>query len=1003
MITMDFTPGQRWISNSENELGLGIIIAASSRQVTVLFPACNEKRIYASNNAPLTRVVFDPDDTITSQQGWQLQISKLSVTGSVICYHGTRLDNQQPTTLFENDLDSQLVFGRPQDRLFAGQSDPLDHFMLRYRARQCYCQHYAQYQQHQLHNQQHLATSGLRGARTSLIPHQLYIAHEVAHRFAPRVLLADEVGLGKTIEAGLIIHQRILAGSTERVLIVVPQTLQHQWLVEMLRRFNLHFALFDEERYGAVLSDNANPFDSEQLIICSLDFICASPQRLEFLALADWDLLVVDEAHHLVWDDTAPSTEYCAVEMLAKVTPAVLLLTATPEQLGMNSHFARLRLLDSDRFHSLNQFLQEQQHYQPVVQAVTLLLDNHTLQAEQCQYLTDIVSEQDISDLLQQANSDGSQRISARQQLISLLLDRHGTSRILFRNTRHGVAGFPRRQLHRIELPLPDAYQVALAQHAGSYNHQNNQQSDARPDTLLCPEQPACEQLYHVPLCPELLCPAAPDGTPWYNFDPRVSWLTEYLLQHRQQKVLVICASASTALNLEQVMREKSGIRASVFHEEMSIIERDRAAAWFADLQSGAQVLLCSEIGSEGRNFQFASTLVMFDLPLNPDLLEQRIGRLDRIGQKHDVQIYVPYLRNTAQALLLRWYHHGLNAFEHTCSTGRPLFDALYPRLVHYLLTASLTETDNNCGFDQLIADCYQQHQVLKQQLEQGRDRLLELHSCGGEAARQLADNIAAADNNSALLDFCNILFDIIGIHYEELDEQLYSLTPHSTMLIPDFPGIPRDGCSITYSREVALAREDVQFLTWEHPIIRNGLDLILTSDMGTCSLALLKFPELPAGTLLLQLLYVVETRAARQLQLQRFLPPTPVRLLLDKNGNNMANVISFSRLQNRLQSANRQLTSKLGRMVQSDVRQILQQAEPQAQQAAQLLIDNAHQQASDTLYHEINRLQALQAINPTIRHDEIQALHDNREQVLNSLSSARCRLDALQLIVVAE
>ncbi len=105
-----------------------------------------------------------------------------------------------------------------------------------------------------------------------------------------------------------------------------------------------------------------------------------------------------------------------------------------------------------------------------------------------------------------------------------------------------------------------------------------------------------------------------------------------YLTSHRSQKVLVICAKATTALQLEQVLREREGIRAAVFHEGMSIIERDRAAARFAEEDTGAQVLLCSEIGSEGRNFQFASNLVMFDLPFNPDLLEQRIGRLDRIG-----------------------------------------------------------------------------------------------------------------------------------------------------------------------------------------------------------------------------------------------------------------------------------------------------------------------------------------------------------------------------------
>ncbi len=108
----------------------------------------------------------------------------------------------------------------------------------------------------------------------------------------------------------------------------------------------------------------------------------------------------------------------------------------------------------------------------------------------------------------------------------------------------------------------------------------------------------------------------------------------------------MICAKATTALQLEQVLREREGIRAAVFHEGMSIIERDRAAARFAEEDTGAQVLLCSEIGSEGRNFQFASNLVMFDLPFNPDLLEQRIGRLDRIGRAHDIQIHVPYRKN---------------------------------------------------------------------------------------------------------------------------------------------------------------------------------------------------------------------------------------------------------------------------------------------------------------------------------------------------------------------
>ncbi|XNM58287.1 hypothetical protein ACLK1S_00385 [Escherichia coli] len=98
----------------------------------------------------------------------------------------------------------------------------------------------------------------------------------------------------RRLKPGSILHQQLLSGAAERVLIIVPETLQHQWLVEMLRRFNLRFALFDDERYAEAQHDAYNPFDAEQLVICSLDFARRSEQHLEHLCEAEWDLLVVD-------------------------------------------------------------------------------------------------------------------------------------------------------------------------------------------------------------------------------------------------------------------------------------------------------------------------------------------------------------------------------------------------------------------------------------------------------------------------------------------------------------------------------------------------------------------------------------------------------------------------------------------------------------------------------------------------------------------------------------
>ncbi|AKM48817.1 RNA polymerase-associated protein RapA [Edwardsiella anguillarum] len=966
---MPFTLGQRWISDTESELGLGTVVALDARMVTLLFPATGENRLYARNDSPITRVMFNPGDTITTHEGWQLCVEEVQEHEGLLTYIGSRSDSgENPVAVREVLLDSRLTFSKPQDRLFAGQIDRMDRFALRYRARK--------YQSEQFR----LPCSGLRGMRASLIPHQLHIARDVGQRHAPRVLLADEVGLGKTIEAGMIIHQQLLSGRAERVLIVVPETLQHQWLVEMLRRFNLRVALFDDERYAEAAQDSSNPFETEQLVICSLDFVRRSRQRLEQLADASWDLLVVDEAHHLAWSEQAPSREYQVIEQLAEQIPGVLLLTATPEQLGQESHFARLRLLDPNRFHDYAQFVAEQQRYRPVADAVTLLLNDGHLQQDELNMLSEMVAEQDIEPLLKAANADGEDSQQARAELVRMLMDRHGTSRVLFRNTRQGVKGFPQRTLHQITLPLPAQYQTAIKV-SGIMGSKKS--VEAQANDMLYPER-----IYQE---------FEGENATWWNFDPRAEWLLDFLLTQRDEKVLVICAQAATAIHLEQLLREREGIRAAVFHEGMSLIERDRAAAYFASQEEGAQVLLCSEIGSEGRNFQFANRLVMFDLPFNPDLLEQRIGRLDRIGQARDIQIYVPCLEGTAQSVLIRWYHQGLDAFEHTCPTGRTIYDRYYDTLLEFL--AKPTQQD---GFDDFIKTCRTDHDTLKSQLEKGRDRLLEMHSNGGEAALALAESIAAQDNDVNLVNFALNLFDIVGINQEDRSDSLIVLTPSDHMLVPDFPGLPQDGCTVTFDREQALSREDAQFISWEHPLMRNGLDLILSGDTGSSAVSLLKNKALPVGTLLLEAVYVVEAQAPKQLQLTRFLPPTPVRMLLDAKGNNLAAQVEFESFNRQLNAVNRHTASKLVNVVQPDVHAMLQSGEARIADQAQALIDAAKREADEALSAELARLESLKAVNPNIRDDELETLEFTRRKVLETLDQAGWRLDALRLIVVS-
>lgn len=953
---MPFALGQRWISDTETDLGLGTVVAVEGRMVTLLFPATGENRMYAKEEAPVTRVSFNVGDQIASHEDWTMTVEEVQEKDGLLIYVGVRTDNDEPVALKEVFLNNFIKFNKPQDRLFAGQIDRMSRFTLRYEAL---------VNQHQRRRN---PTRGLAGGKVSLIPHQLYIAHEVGHRYAPRVLLADEVGLGKTIEAGMIIHQQLLSGRAHRVLILLPETLQHQWLVEMLRRFNLHFSLFDEERCIEAFADAENPFETEQLVICSLDFLRKKRRRFEQVLEAEWDLLVVDEAHHLEWSEEAPSRAYEMVEALAEQVPGVLLLTATPDQLGHQSHFARLRLLDPERFYDYDAFLAEEQAYGQVAGAAQELLDGETLSDDAKRILASQLEGLDLNDA------------AARQQAVAKLLDQHGTGRVLFRNSRANIQGFPERHLNVYPMPLPEQYKTAIK--VMGMMGGNGGDLQTRALRYLYPEK--------------IFQQFEGDNATWTQFDPRVEWLLELLLSARQQKVLVICSEAATANALEEALRTREGIRGAVFHEGMSILERDKASAYFAQAEGGAQVLLCSEIGSEGRNFQFASHLVLFDLPLNPDLLEQRIGRLDRIGQMHDIQIMVPYLEHTAQAVLGRWFHEGLDAFEHTCPTGRTIYDSCYEQLIGYL--AAPTEQE---GLDEFIHACRQQHDQLKAQLEQGRDRLLEMHSNGGDKAQALAAAIAEQDNDVNLVGFALNLFDIVGINQEDRSDSLIVLTPSDHMLVPDFPGLPQDGCTVTFDRDQALSREDAQFVSWEHPIIRNGLDLILSGDTGSCAVSLLKNKALPVGTLLVELVYVVEAQAPKHLQLTRFLPPTPIRMLMDRKGTNLAAQVEFESFNRQLNAVNRHTSSKLVNAVQQDVHAMLQQAESLVEAQARQLIEQAKQEADDKLSAELARLEALKAVNPNIRDDEVETLEFNRRQVLANLNEAGWRLDAIRLVVV--
>ena len=932
---MEFSIGQRWISHSETQLGLGIVTEAKSRRVKIMFPAVGESRIYAIDTAPLSRIIYSVGDVISNDQDLTITIQQCEQQQSLYIYTG--YDSKGQThSLHEIDVSSFVHFTTPEQRLFSGQLDKNKNFSLRIET----LNHLDRLQQSNV--------KGLLGSRSNLLPHQLYIANKIAQRHAPRVLLADEVGLGKTIEAGMILHHQIITEQAQRVLIIVPDSLIHQWLVEMLRRFNLKFSIYDRERVETLIEEGLNnPLEADQLILCSISLLTDHSDIANFASNCSWDMLIIDEAHHLAWSQDEASIEYQLVEKLSQISQSLLLLTATPEQMGVESHFARLKLLDPARFHDFDSYRHEQENYQQLNQYL-----------DQIQANQNISKDSHSNPLLKGIN------VTNTSNIIPQLLDQHGTGRVYFRNTRATIDDFPKRQSHAYPLPCPKEY------------------SDSKQS--LYPEH-------------------SMDPKIWIENDPRVAWLVNHLQKLKPEKVLVICHHAQTAIHLDQYLNLRAGIRSTSFYEDMSIIERDRAAAYFSEgskiddeySNMGAQVMICSEIGSEGRNFQFASHLILFDLSINPDLIEQRIGRLDRIGQKNDIQIHIPYLTNTAQEIIFRWLHDGINLFSRSCSAGQEILR----HFSHDLELLVKAENTDKCSLERLVKDTSVFTQKLNEKLQRGRDRLIELNSFDAEQAAIIINDIEAQAQTKVLTDYMESVFDQLGINSEFHSEHAYIIKA-SEHTQGDLPGLKEDGTTITYDREKALSREDMEFVTWEHPMVSESMSMIINSEFGNTAVATISTNALEKGSLLLEVWYGINVIADKKLQLSRYLPITPTRCLLDNKGNNYSQAISHDLLNPLCKSLPKKTAIAIVNKTKALTSNLLEKAQLIVDKELVVILQKAHDKIQSNLGEELDRLRALQEKNKTIRKDEIEHMEETIQISQMLIDKAQFQVQAIRLIV---
>jgi ATP-dependent helicase HepA len=540
----------------------------------------------------------------------------------------------------------------------------------------------------------------------------------------------------------------------------------------------------------------------------------------------------------------------------------------------------------------------------------------------------------------------------------------------MFRNTRATIAGFPPRTTHLSALTATSSTRrEAIA----------NEWDD---DTALARES-------HNASSAQRQAPLS------FAHDPRIEWLVPLLQTLAPQKVLLICRTRRKALAIESALRLRTTIPLGAFHEGLTLVQRDRGAASFAD-PDGARLLICSEIGSEGRNFQFAHHLVLFDLPLDPALVEQRIGRLDRIGQREPIHLHVPYVAGTHLEVLARWYHEGLDAFQTHLPGARELLEQFEPEL--RVLCAGARHDRRRVGaeLEGFLASVRAAKQRVTRRLEEGRDRLLEWNSLRPALSTHIADEIRRQDEDTALDEFMLSLFDLFVVQVEEVAPRTYRLGS-AGVLVDDFPGLKADGLTCTRDRQRALRREDLQFLTWDHPLATGALDMLLGSERGNCSFV--RWIDPAASVLYLDVLYVLECPAPAALHVDRFLPPTPIRTAVDHRGRDALEALASMPVVQQSHHAEGKALIARSEIRETLLPRLVDRAQVLAEARIPALVEQAQRAMHAQLDHEIGRLRELRNVNRSVRDEEVALLVEQRAALDAAIGGARLRLDAVRLV----
>ena len=745
--------------------------------------------------------------------------------------------------------------------------------------------------------------TGLSSARIEPQLHQVFVAHRVTQKLQPRMILADEVGLGKTIKAGLIVKELRARELIGRVLIIVPASLQLQWQSELRSKFNEEFEILDGAALQYLGRGGRNPWMARPNVICSLPF-AASPKRAEQIIEAEWDMVIFDEAHrvrrHMQGASKTRTTQaYRFADELKELVNGLLLLTATPMQLHPFELYSLIELVEPGLFPSYRSY-DSLRGYLPRLNA--LMKDLKSWNA-----LSDAERAESVSSNAAMLGELGVRAAEAaavlareeeRERLMDGLVDKHPIAGALVRNRKAEVGGFTSREARKVPVPLEDEelalYEDVAAYLRDGYNRALAQKNNALGFLMVGYQkmlasssyavrqsfrrridetQGRAEELRHQVQAAErqpsrratrrrgddagadrargLSCrsrrprggdqPAPGPGGPARagpGLESRVllTALDGIFADHPREKVVVFTTFIQTQRYLAATLRQ-NGYTVAEFNGQMSLDEKEEAVRGF---KASDQILISTEAGGEGRNFQFCHLMVNYDLPWNPMRIEQRIGRLDRIGQKQPVLIYNLFCEGTVEERVIEVLERRIGLFEESVGSLDPILGEV-ERDIERLVLADVASLDKE----------FQRFEhTLERRVREAREKERTLADFVLDRASLRHDTAAELLNQSPLArwpdleSFAARCLPYYGGTLKEHSEggEVASLSPRLMARMRQRQSTIHG----TFDPEIASDREDLPFFAFGHWLVDSLAELPLTVEPVTT--AVRRAPDVAPG-----------------------------------------------------------------------------------------------------------------------------------------------------------